>query len=138
MTTFNLKIENPGSQELRKFGLISGTIVAALFGIALPLLFGYEFPLWPWIFFGCLSAWALAHPDSLFIVYRTWLKFGHVAGWINTRIILGIMFYFVFLPAGIIMRLLGKDPMMRKLDSSIQSYRIISDPPTKDHIVRPY
>jgi hypothetical protein len=138
MTTFNPEIENPGSQELRKFGLISGIIVAVLFGLALPWLFGYEFPLWPWIFAGCLGVWALAHPASLFVVYRIWLKFGHVAGWINTRIILGIMFYFVFLPAGIIMRLLGKDPMARSLDSSMPSYRKVSDPITKDHVERPY
>ena len=95
-------------------------------------------PIWPWIVTGIFWIWGLAHPDSLFPVYRIWLKFGHVAGWINTRIILGIMFYLVFFPFGVLMRLFGKDPMSRKLDSTATSYRILSDASDKDHYERPY
>ena len=131
-------IENPGRAELRKFGLISGTIVAVLFGVMLPWLVGYQWPIWPWIVTGILWVWALAMPGTLFLVYKPWLKFGHIAGWINTRIILGLMFYLVFFPAGILMRVFGNDPMARKLDSSVKSYRIVSEPIDKDHIERPY
>ena len=131
-------VENPGTNELRKFGLVTGAIVVTLFGIALPWLIGYQWPIWPWIFAGILWVWGLTSPNSLFLVYRIWMKFGHVAGWINTRIILAIMFYLVFFPAGIILRILGKDPMARKLDSTSKSYRIISAPIEKDHIERPY
>jgi hypothetical protein len=138
MSTFNPEIENPGTQELRKFGLVSGSIVAVLFGLLLPWIFGFQWPRWPWIFAGVLGSWALIHPNSLFLVYKPWLKFGHIAGWINTRIILGILFYLVFLPAGMIMRLLGKDPMFRKLDKSTPSYRITSEPIARDHVERPY
>ena len=138
MSTLNLQVENPGTLELRKFGLVTGAIVAVLFGLLIPWIFDNPWPLWPWIVTGVFWLWSLVHPRSLFVIYRAWLKFGHVAGWINTRIILGIMFYIVFFPAGIIMRLLGKDPMARKLDSSATSYRIISDAMKKDHIERPY
>ncbi len=131
-------IENPGRSELRKFGLISGTIVAVLFGVILPWLVEYQWPIWPWIVTGILWVWALAMPDNLFIVYKPWLKFGHIAGWINTRIILGLMFYLIFFPAGIIMRVFGNDPMARKMGSSVKSYRIVSEPIEKDHVERPY
>ena len=131
-------IENPGKDELRKFGLVTGAIVAALFGLLLPWIFGYGWPMWPWILGGILCLWGLAHGDSLFVVYRVWLKFGQVAGWINTRIILGLVFYLVFLPVGLLLRLLGKDPMARKLDSSAESYRISSERTEKDHVERPY
>ncbi len=131
-------IENPGRSELRNFGLISGIIVAVLFGLMLPWLVGYQWPIWPWIVTGILWVWALAMPGTLFLVYKPWLKFGHIAGWINTRIILGLMFYLVFFPAGILMRVFGNDPMARKLDSTVKSYRIISEPIDKDHIERPY
>jgi len=138
MSTLNLQIENPGTQELRKFGLVTGAIVAVLFGLLLPWIFDYPWPLWPWIVSGVFWLWGLLHADSLFTSYRIWLKFGHIAGWINTRIILGIMFYIIFFPAGILMRLLGKDPMSRKLDSSANSYRITSEHMDKDHFERPY
>ena len=138
MSVLNIQVENPGTAELRKFGLVTGAIVSALFGLLVPWIFDYSWPLWPWIVAGISALWGLVHPDSLFVIYRYWLKFGHVAGWINTRIILAIMFYLVFFPAGILMRLLGKDPMARKLDSTADSYRITSEPVEKDHIERPY
>ena len=138
MSSLSVKIENPGTKELRKFGLIFGAIVAVLFGLLLPWAFDYAWPVWPWVLSGISCFWGLAHPDSLFVVYRVWMKFGHIAGWINTRIILGIMFYVIFFPAGLLMRLLAKDPMARKLDNSAQSYRIESEVPEKNHIERPY
>jgi len=138
MSNISIKIENPGTQELRKFGLVTGAIVAVLFGLFLPWVFNYPWPLWPWIVTGISCFWGMVHPDSLFVVFRPWMKFGHVAGWINTRIILGIMFYAVFFPAGVLMRLVAKDPMARKLDSAAKSYRIVSEPLDKNHIERPY
>ena len=74
----------------------------------------------------------------MFVVYRVWMKFGHFAGWINTRIILGIMFYAIFFPAGMLMRLVAKDPMARKLDNGAKTYRIPSQTLEKNHIERPY
>jgi hypothetical protein len=138
MSSLNIKIENPGTQELRKFGLVTGAIVAILFGLFLPWVFDYAWPVWPWIVTGISCLWGMAHPASLFVVYRIWMKFGLVMGWINTRIILGIMFYVVFFPAGVLMRLVAKDPMARKLDSAAKSYRIVSEPLDKNHIERPY
>jgi hypothetical protein len=138
MSSLNIKIENPGTQELRKFSLVTGAIVAVLFGLFLPWVFNFSWPIWPWIFAGVSCFWGMVHPDSLFVVYRVWMKFGHVMGWINTRIILGIMFYVIFFPAGVLMRLVAKDPMARKLDSTAQSYRILSEVPEKNHIERPY
>ena len=48
------------------------------------------------------------------------MKFGNVMNWINTRLILGVMFYGIFLPIGLCMRLFGKDPMQRTLDKTLR------------------
>ena len=138
MSDLNLTVENPGKAELRKFGLVFGAIVASVFGLLLPWIFEFAWPLWPWIVIGISWLWSLVHPDSLYWVYLSWMKFGHVAGWVNTRIILGIMFFAVFFPVGLVMRLLGNDPMRRTIDSSATSYRIISIPLEKDHVERPF
>jgi len=123
--------------ELRNFGIITGAIFAILFGLLLPWLFERGIPYWPWIIAGVLIPWALLHPKSLDPVYRLWMKIGHVLGWINTRIILSILFYAMFLPAGLIVRLMGKDLLKRKLENT-NTYRIKSTNSEKEHIERPY
>ena len=46
------------------------------------------------------------------------MKIGHVLGWINTRIILGMVSFIMFAPVALVLRLLGKDPMQRRLDTT--------------------
>ena len=122
----------------RKFGLVTSAIVVVLFGLLIPWLFSFNFPKWPWIFAAVLSSWALLLPTTLKPVYNGWMKFGHIMNWINTRLILGIIFYGMVLPMGLIMRLFGKDPMRRKLDSDLGSYRVESHNDTKDNVEHPY
>lgn len=131
-------IETLDAAGYRKFGLVSGAIVILLFGLAIPWLFSLNFPRWPWIFAGILAAWALLLPTTLKPVYIGWMKFGNIMNWINTRLILGIIFYGLILPFGLVMRLFGKDPMRRKLDNSAGSYRIQSQNATKDNLEHPY
>jgi len=126
------------TQELRKFGLTTGAIVAVLFGLLLPWLFNHGYPFWPWILAGILWLWALIAPATLKPVYNGWMKVGHVLGWINTRIILGLMFYTVFFAVGLVLKILGKDPMSRKIDKTAESYRVTSRVHTKDHVERPF
>lgn len=132
------KDDQPGRKELRQFGLVTGAIAAVLFGLLLPWLFDHRVPLWPWIVAALLWIAALAVPARLLIVYRGWMAVGHALGWINTRIILGVMFYCLFLPVGLLMRLSGKDPMERRLDRSRETYRVNRETPGKDHVERPY
>jgi hypothetical protein len=122
----------------RKFGLVSSAIVVVLFGLAIPWLFSLNFPRWPWIFAGVLSSWALLIPSTLQPVYIGWMKFGNIMNWINTRIILGIVFYGLIVPFGLIMRVFGKDPMRRKLDNSISSYRVKSHNEVRENVEHPY
>ena len=48
-------------------------------------------------------------------VFKLWLKVAHAVGWFNTQILLSIVFILVFIPTGLVMRLLRKDPMKRKM-----------------------
>jgi hypothetical protein len=127
------------AQELRTFGLIFGVLVSAIFGLLFPLLAGSLWQtLWPWYLGGAVILLALIWPVGLKPLYRAWMKFGDVAGWVNTRIILFLLFYGIILPVGLIMKIVGSDPMRRKICPDASSYRII--PPTvgKNHMERPY
>ena len=47
-------------------------------------------------------------------IYRAWMCFARILSWINTRIILIIMFYLIFTPMGLFMRLFKIDLLERK------------------------
>lgn len=94
------------AKGLRKFGLTTAAIVVVLFGLVLPWLRDQPFPWWPWVLATILSLCALAAPRTLRFVYRPWMKVGVVLGWINTRIILGAVFWLLILPLGLLLRLM--------------------------------
>jgi hypothetical protein len=53
-------------------------------------------------------------PFILRPVFQLWLKVAHAIGWFNTQVLLSIVFIFIFIPTGLVMRLFRKDPMKRK------------------------
>ena len=134
-----MKIPDLDNAGLRKFGLTTGAIIVILFVFFFPWVFDVSSaPRWPWIIMAALWLPALFMPGILRPVYSTWMKIGQGLGWINTRIILGILFYVLILPMGLIMRLFGNDPMARKCDKSASSYRIKSVSEEKDRLEKPY
>ena len=123
---------------LRRFALVTGGIVAGLFGLLLPWLLGLGLPTWPWILCGTLVAWGLIHPASLRPVYRLWMRFGLLLSRVTTPIILGLVFLIAVIPTALIMRLWGRDPMARHLDEDTPSYRIQSSQPPPDNLEKPF
>ncbi len=119
---------NPEITELRKFGLVMAAAIAVVFGLALPWLFGRPWPAWPFWLAGAFVAFAAVWPRALAPVQRGWLKIGHALGWVNSRIVLSLFFFAVVFPLGIVMRLVGKDPIARRRDPNAASYRIPSAP----------
>lgn len=91
---------------LRHFGLLTGAIFACLFGLLLPWLGERAIPVWPWVVMAAFCVPALLYPRILQPVYSIWMKIGHILGWINTRIILGLLFFLLLVPVGLLMRIL--------------------------------
>ena len=125
------------TKQLRSFGLIVGGIFA-LIGAWPAVWRGQPFRLWSLILGGILIALALAWPRSLTRVYRVWMTVGEVLGWINTRLILGMLFYLLFTPMGWGMRLRGKDPMRRTLVPEAESYRVVRQPRPASHMLHQF
>jgi saxitoxin biosynthesis operon SxtJ-like protein len=120
-------------KHLRSFGLIVGGIFALL-GVWPAVWRGQPLRLWSLILGGLLLVLALAWPRSLTHVYRLWMTVGEALGWINTRLILGAIFYLIFTPLGVGMRLRGKDPMRRTLTPEAGSYRVVRQPRPASHM----
>jgi amino acid transporter len=123
---------------LREFGLVTGGIIAGLFGLFFPWLLEFGIPKWPWILGGVLAAWGLVAPATLGPVYRGWMKFGLLLSKITTPIILGLVFLIAVIPTALILRLKGSDPMARRLDADAETYRVTSDRPSPDNLEKPF
>jgi len=80
----------------------------------LPALFGHEFRAWTlWIGIPGLIL-GLVAPRLLHYPYKVWMALGHALGWVNSHIILGLVFILVLQPIAYIMRLTGYDPLKRR------------------------
>ncbi len=139
--------QKPDAKGLRVFGLLFAAFFILVIGLLIPMLrhdLGLLFtdaglwPRWPWAVGGVVAAWALLHPASLYLLHRPWMVFADVAGWVNTRIVLILMFYALILPIGLIMRLFGYDPMQRKIDTQLTTYRSQRKPQSREHMRHPY
>jgi len=121
------------NRQLKSFGLTVGSVF--LFMGAWPVLWRGQGPRW-WalILGGALLPSGLIMPVVLRKPYQLWMRLAHALGWINTKIVLSIMFYAVFTPAAIIMRLIGVDPMNRSLQSSADTYRLVRHPRSASHM----
>lgn len=123
---------------LRKFGFMTGGIVAVLFGLVVPWLIGRDWPTWPWLVLVSLAAPALVLPTALRPVYRAWMRFGLLANRITTPLILGSVFFLMICPIGIIRGVFGKNDMRRPFRASAASYRLPSCRKPAANLERPF
>ena len=130
------KITTP--TDLRKFGLLTGTIFAGLFGLLLPFMAKHSMPTWPFIVMAIFWVPALVYPKSLTYVYKIWMKIGEALGFVNSRIILGILFFVLITPIGLIKRTFGKDVMGKKYEPNLKSYRNSVKVKDPKHMEKPF
>ncbi len=96
---------------LREFGILIGFGFPFFLGWLIPILTGHQFRIWTlWVsaigfIFGLLA------PIVLYYPYLIWIKLGDILGWVNSKIILGLIFIFVLIPIGLVMKIFGYDPL---------------------------
>ena len=104
-----LKTDHAG---LRTFGWQMAIAVPLFFTLLIPWLFGWltadSVPVWPLVVSAILLLLAWLWPAGLYYPYRLWMAFASVMAWLNTRLLLGVVFYLLILPMGVVLRLFGK------------------------------
>ena len=113
----NIRKDN---KAIRDFGTLIGIILLIIAGI----LFykereSYILIFWLGIAFIGLG---LGMPIILKPFYLVWMNFAVVLGWLMTRLILGLLFYVIVSPIGLISRLFGKEFLELKNSSLNSSY----------------
>ena len=101
-------------KQLREFGLLIGFGFPLLIGWIIPALAGHTFRIWT-VWIACPSLIiGILQPGLLFYPYKVWMALGLALGWINSRIILGLVFFLVLQPIALIMKFVGYDPLKTK------------------------
>ena len=113
----------------RTFGLTLGAILIAI-GIgrsfATGLLTTVTFLV---VILGvALLSLAIAAPYRLTSLNRLWLKLGVAIGNLVNPIVLGLLFFLIFTPMALLMRMLGKRPLRLAPDHAAASYWIARQP----------
>ena len=120
----------PGGSTDRGFGLV----MAAFFAVValLPLRAGHPVRLWALGAAACLLTVALAKPSLLHVPNAIWRRLGLLLGKVANPIVLSLMFFLVFTPAALCLRLAGKDLLRLKKPGDGTSYWIPREPPGPD------
>ena len=98
-------------KTLRQFGFLICFTFPFLIGWFLPLLVGHPFRVWTLFISLPAGILGILKPGLLLYPYKAWMKLGHILGWLNSRIILGLVYITILLPISMIMRLFGYDPL---------------------------
>lgn len=115
MQDYNLDTKN-----LRKFGITMGVAFAV---ITFFILFRHKQGIFATLSVSILFfIFAFIMANLLKPVYILWMKLAFILGWINTRLILIIVFYLVLTPISIVLKLLGKDLLDRRINKNKDSY----------------
>lgn len=123
--------------ELRNFGLLLGALFAAIFGL-LPWMRHRSLSHWPWAIAAVLWLAALAWPRSLAWPHRWWTRLGHALGWVNTRVILTVIYFVAVTPLGFVLWIFGRDRMKRGFNPKERSYRVASRAQPPRGMEKPY
>ena len=108
-----------------------GFVFAAVFLIigVWPLLDGNSVHLWLLAISLAFLGLALAAPKLLAPFNRLWMRFGRLLHQVISPIVLGILFFTVITPYGLVMRGFGKRTLELDFEADRESYWIRRDPP---------
>lgn len=123
---FTRAVKVRGSTD-RGFGLIFSVFFLA---VGLWPLRAQQPVRWFWVVLAAtVFATALIRPALLRPLNRLWMQVGLWLGRLTSPVITGLLFYAVFTPAALMLRVLGKDPLRLRAQPEADTYWIPRRPP---------
>ena len=108
-------------KQLRTFG-IALSIFLGIIGLIQFFKGNTPQNFWFWGASGIVFLATLVVPVLIKPIYSVAIFIAHILGWINTRIILGLIYYLMFTPISLIMKISGRDALNRKFDKEAKTY----------------
>ena len=124
-------------KQLKEFGLLMTWAFPLFIGIIAPWILGKGLQWWSlWVSLFFIS-FAFLAPKVIYFPYKAWMFIGGIVGFINTRIILGLTFYLLIFPIGLILRVLNK-LQFKKQNNGCSNYVKRTDKLTKEQLENPF
>jgi hypothetical protein len=114
--------KNPSRRELRWFGVLLALFFAIVGTVA---RFKWHAPAAALALWGAgvvVPALYYAVPPVRKTLYLGWVYATFPVGWVVSHAVLAVVFYGVFTPVGLLLRLLGRDSMRRAPDRATATY----------------
>ena len=105
---------NTSKKQLREFAILFGIGFPLFFGFLIPLISNHEFRLWTFFLGILFLILGFTRPYLIYYPYKFWMKIGDLLGWVNSRLVLGLVFFVVLIPISFVMKLFGYDPLKKK------------------------
>lgn len=113
---------NPSPRELRVFAVLE----MVFFGIVATIVYRRTgSAAWAGGIAGVAAAvglLGLAVPAAIRYVYVVWMAAAFPIGWVVSHVVLAAVYFGVFTPIGLAMKLFGRDPMTRRFDRAASTY----------------
>ncbi|MGH7493268.1 MAG: SxtJ family membrane protein [bacterium] len=114
------------TKEARKFGLTIGIFLLVIAGLLFwkqrPSFSAFAYAGAGFVFLGLLA------PLLLKPVFKVWMSFAVVMGFVMTRVILAVLFFALFTPVSLVAKLLGKDLLDERWDKNADTYWVKRPP----------
>ena len=111
----------------RSFGIVFFAVF--LFIALYPITYSEDIRIWSLIISFIFIILGLLNSKILTPLNKSWFKFGVILGKIISPIIMGIIFFLVVTPIGLIMKVFGKDVLKLKYNKKDNTYWIEKNGP---------
>ena len=106
----------------RNFGLVF--FIVFLIVTIWPITYDEPVRIWSAIISSFFLILGLMNSKLLTPLNKLWLKFGMILGDIIVPIVMGVVFFLVVTPIGLVMKIMGKDLLNKKYDKKKNTYWI--------------
>jgi hypothetical protein len=117
-------------KALRNFGLL----IAGVLLLAGAWLWWKSAAIWPGVIAAAvlLAVMGVAVPAIMKPIYRIWMIFALILGWVMTRIILTLVYYLVLTPIGLAGRVFGEQFLHLKRSKESATYWVRKEGPARE------
>ena len=68
----------------------------------------------------------LLRPSILKFSHGNWLRLSYCLSWINVRVVLGVLYFFMIIPIALVKRLFTTSEITLRIDEDLVTYKIVS------------
>ena len=118
------KIELPSNRKFGFFFTVVFAVTATYFYYSTNII-------WAFVFIGAaltFFAITMVKSDALLPLNKLWMRFGLLLGMIVSPIVLGIIFFGLFSPIAVLMRLSGRDELRLKFAQKASYWNLRAEP----------